>query len=310
MKKNHLYWMLTGLLLLTVACKKDDAEPELTSVGISFVAATDSIDMNTSTTSTTLEINVSADITKAELEERFKLKFTSEDAVEGADFRVASTTITENPLKVTVQIEALPSLARKNQTIQVSFDERMQPVTIGDIPTFTLTILPFSPVRAWYAETAYYAPYVYYYANDKWSSLAGHYSVLAEDDAYVLGFVNNYVQDSGIPFLNMVRIYANEIAKPDGGSVSAKTAKINVPEALEFVPASAGARSGTVKVIEQDVVVSRKDGSTFTIGISGSGTYNLDTKLIDLVVKFNETAIGGAAEVSYSYKISAEKLTF
>ena len=68
-------------------------------------------------------------------------------------------------------------------------------------------------------------------------------------------------------------------------------------------------KTGTLKVITQDIVITRKAEGTFKIGIGGAGTYNESTKVIDVVVKFNEIAIGGAAEVKRTYKLSVAALT-
>ena len=304
---KHLFYLLAlATLLFTASCKEDDEIPAPATVGMSFVSAADTINLNTETNTATVVVNVNADITKAELEKRLKLNFTSEDAVQGTHYRVVSTEINESPLQVVLQIEALPSLARQEQIIQISFDSSMQPITVGDNGTFDLTIIPHSPALGWYEAKPYYFPYVYYHnvAENKWQSIGAHFSTVPGDDYAVLGFTNPYVDDSGVALFNMVRLYSSEI-----GSTNVKTAKINAPKVLEFIPASAGATEGTVNVIPQDVTITRADGTTFNIGISGEGTYNLETRLIDLVVDFDESAIGGPAKVSRTYKISYDRLT-
>jgi hypothetical protein len=55
--------------------------------------------------------------------------------------------------------------------------------------------------------------------------------------------------------------------------------------------------------------VSRKEGNAFEIGISGKGSYDLETGIIDLSVNFDETAIGGAEKVTRKYKISKKAIT-
>lgn len=300
------------LLLIAgfIACKKDKetvaVTVPLTSVGISFSAAKDTVDLNKDSGLITIAINISDSISKAELEERLKLNFTTSTEVTDSLVRIKSMVITENPLTVTVQLQVLPNLERVSRDVKVSFDESMQPIELGTNPTFTLTVLPFSPAATWFKTDAYYAPYFYYLnAEGSWTSIPGHFPVLVDGDAAALGFVNNYVANSGVAFFNMVRIYTSEI-----GSNNIKTAKINVPNAIEFIPASAGARTGVVNVIPQDVVVTRKDSTTFKIGISGTGTYDLDTKLIEMQMIFNDAAIGGGTSNPYSYKISVDKLTF
>lgn len=306
MKRLNSLLLLFAVLFVATSCQKEEGPEPIKSVGISFAKEADEVDLNTSERITLLDILVNADITKEELEQRLKLKFDSETAKEGEDFRIKSTTYSENPLKATLEIEVLPSLARETQVIEVSFDQSMQPITFGDISKYTLTIQPYSPVRTWHKDEAYHQPSVYFDNKEtgKWQLVGGHFSVAAEDDAAVMGFANNYVAESGVPLFNMVRLYSSEI-----GSTNIKTARINVDKVLEFIPAAAGSKRGVVKVIPQDVTITRSNESTFKIGISGEGTYDEESGLIDLVVDFNETAIGGPAKVSHTYKMSNVRLT-
>jgi hypothetical protein len=289
-----------------MACKKDkDGTPAVVipAVGITFSSAIDTVDMNTTSNTKIVYINVGDSITKTELEARLKLKFTNSDDVTDSLVRIKTMEITEAPLTVKLELEAIPNLERAARRVEISFDESMQPLTVGEHPTFTLTLLPHAPAATWYKAEANYAPYVYYKnASGNWATLVGHFPVLVENDAAVLGFVNNYVANSGIALFNMVRIYSAQL----GTNASAKSAMINVPEMLEFIPE----RAGAVKVIEQDVVLTRTNGTTFKIGISGGGTYSEDTGLIELDITFDDTDINGAAVNTYPYKISVNKLTF
>jgi hypothetical protein len=307
MKRINSLVLLLAVLFAATSCQKEEGPEPIKSVGISFAKDGDMFDLNTQERTATVDILVNADITKEQLEQRLKLKHDSETAVEGVDYRIKSTTFSENPLKATLEIEVLPSLARTTQVVEISFDQSMQPIAIGNIGTYTLTIAPYSPVRTWHEDKAYHAPFVYNLNKETgaWQNVGGHFSTVPEDDAAVLGFENNYVAESGVPLFNMHRIYSAEI-----GSTNIKTARINAPKVLEFIPAEAGSKRGTVRVIPQDVTVSRTDASTFKIGISGEGTYDEESGLIDLVVDFNETAIGGPAKVSHTYKMSNVKLTF
>ncbi|RAJ05189.1 hypothetical protein LX64_02343 [Chitinophaga skermanii] len=309
MKQQWKYFVAATALLGAVACSKDEkVAPVKPSVGISFQATSQNVDLNTNDLSFNIVVPVVADMTKAELEARFKLKLV-DSASNSVDTTLTlnSTTVTENPLTVTVNVTAKQSLAVIKRTVFARFDESMQPMTIGTNSEMAIRIAPFAPAATWFKNEPYYAPNTYYFntSTQKYATLAGHYSVLDSTDATVIGFVNNYVAESGVAFFNMVRIYTEEMG---GGSVSAKTARINVPKALRLIPSSAGARSGVVEVIKQDVVVTRKDGTTFKIGISGSGTFSLDTKLIELTMNFDDTAIGGAAVNKYDYKISVDKI--
>lgn len=306
-KMMNRYLLIFLVLFLATACEKDN-EPEPTAtVGLSFAEEAVVIDRNSDSKSATIVINVDAPITKTELEERLKLNYTSKSAEIDKDFRIVSQTIKESPLQVTLQVEALSSLARTTQEVKISFDSSMQPITLGTIPEFTLTLKPYSPASTWAdPSNIYYQPKVYYHNTESgsWQTVASNFTALVEDDAAVLGFVNNAVAESGVALFNMVRLYSSQI-----GSTNIKTAKINSERTLELIPSAAGAKQGTVNVIPQDVVITKADGSTFKIGISGQGTYNEETGLIDLVVKFNETAIGGPASVSRTYKISTVTLS-
>ncbi|MBB6612646.1 hypothetical protein H7F15_16510 [Pontibacter sp. Tf4] len=301
------YLTIAAMLFVATACEKNDEPAPPATVGLSFAEEATVIDRNTDAKTATIVINVDAPLTKTELEQRLKLNYTSESAKENTDYRIVSQTITENPLRVALEVEALPSLARTSQEITISFDQSMQPITLGTIPEFTLTLLPYSPASTWAdPSNIYYQPKVYYNNPETgtWQSIASNFTVLVEDDAAVLGFVNNAVAESGVALFNMVRLYSAEI-----GSTNIKTARINSERTLEFIPSAAGAKQGTVNVIPQDVTITRANGTTFKIGISGQGTYNEETGLIDVVVNFNETAIGGAASVARTYKISTVTLS-
>jgi hypothetical protein len=297
---------IIAVTALVVACTKKSSSPaeEETAIGgVAFSKTADTINLNTKLDSSVFIIRISDSITKAELQSRLKLKLTTDSAVENKDYKV-TTTVTENPMQINVTVKALPSLARTNFHVQIALDESMK--VSDNSEKMALVIKPFSTAAAWFQSTAYYYPYFYYYTDStaKWTSMTAHYSVLDTTDAAVLGFVNNWVAESGVGFFNMHRLYATEI-----GSNNIKTAKINVPRALELIPTAAGARSGKVNVIPQQVTVTRSAGTTFQIGISGSGTFDLDTKVIDVEMNFDNTKIGGTATNKYKYKISVDKLT-
>lgn len=162
-------------------------------------------------------------------------------------------------------------------------------------------------VNVFHKPEQYYQMYVYRYDSTatKWTSrIASHFSTIPSDDPTFIGFTNPNVVDSGVNLFGMVTFYTSEI-----GTNNIKTAKINVEKVLQFFPETVGATKGKVKVLAQDVTISRKEGSPFKIGISGEGTFNTETKVIDLIVNFNETAIGGKAKVTHKYKLSVNPLT-
>ncbi|WP_316734659.1 hypothetical protein [Pedobacter aquatilis] len=163
------------------------------------------------------------------------------------------------------------------------------------------------PLAVFQKSTASYQLYVYRYdeTTATWTRRIGsHFSTVSDATPTAMGFTNPYVEDSGVNMFQMVTLYTDQL-----GTNNIKEAKINAPAVLEFYPSAENATKGIVKVIKQDVTLTVKAGGSFKIGISGEGTYDETTKLIDLVVKFNETAIGGASEVKRTYKLSVDALT-
>lgn len=160
-------------------------------------------------------------------------------------------------------------------------------------------------IATFHQNVAFYQPFVYRFdpTLNRWGARIGsHFSSVPASDPTSLGFTNSNI-NSGIALFDMVRLYTTQI-----GSSNINTAKINVEKVLQFFPDFDGAKTGIVKVVEQDVSVTRSNGTTFKIGISGGGTYDENTRIMDLEVKFNESAIGGTFQ-SIKYKISPVALT-
>lgn len=151
----------------------------------------------------------------------------------------------------------------------------------------------------------FYQLYVYRFDPEekKWTrKIGGHFSTISTTDNTFLGFTNPYVSDSGVALFDMSKLYADV-----AGSSNSKTLKINVDQVLQFFPDFVDAKSGIVKIKTQDVTVTKRDESTFKIGISGSGTYDERTKLIDLTVNFDNSKIN-LPNTSYKYKLSVNEL--
>ena len=87
-----------------------------------------------------------------------------------------------------------------------------------------------------------------------------------------------------------------------------KTARINADQVLQFFADFDGAKTGVVKVKTQDITVTKRDASTFMVGISGSGFYDERTKVIDVTINFNNSKIN-LPNTSYKYKLSVDELT-
>ena len=173
----------------------------------------------------------------------------------------------------------------------------------------TETAASASAIETFHKSDAYYQLYVYRYDSTtvKWTSrIASHFSTVQKNEPTYLGFSNPYVVESGVNLFGMVTLYQEAL-----GSNNIKEVRINVDKVFQFFPSVTGSKKGIVKVIAQNVVMRRKDGNpdSISIGISGEGTYDEETKVIDVVVYFNETSIGGKASVGRRYKLSVDALT-
>ncbi|HEX7367214.1 MAG TPA: hypothetical protein VF273_08960 [Pelobium sp.] len=162
-----------------------------------------------------------------------------------------------------------------------------------------------SAIAVFQKPDPFYQLHVYRYDPDakKWTKdIGGHFSTISATDNTYLGFTNPYVTDSGVAMFDMVRLYSDY-----AGSSTIKTLKINADQVLQFFPDFEGAKTGIVKVKTQDITITKRDGGNFKIGISGQGTYDERTKVIDLTINFNNSAIG-KPNTSYNYKLSVNEL--
>jgi len=162
-----------------------------------------------------------------------------------------------------------------------------------------------SAIKAFYTNIPFFELFVYRFnpETNKWTNeIRSHFPTVPLSDSTALGFTNPFVNNSGVALFDMVRLYTPEL-----GSNNIKSAKINAPKVLKFFPDFEGAKTGIVKVIDQDVLLTKRDSTTFKIGISGQGTYDERTKIMNFEVKFNETAIGKPAEVKRRYSISVNE---
>lgn len=161
-------------------------------------------------------------------------------------------------------------------------------------------------LAVFHKPTANFQLFVYRYdpSTARWGARIGsHFSSISAADPSFLGFTNTTVVNSGVAAFDMVRLYTAEI-----GSTNIKTASINIDQAIQFFPDYEGSKTGVVKVKAQDVVITRSAGTTFLIGISGEGTYNETSGLIDLKVTFDDAKIGGDKK-TIDYKMSTVALT-
>lgn len=198
-------------------------------------------------------------------------------------------------------------------TLSAGCREEEPPLKEDLYPEEPLSTPSSSAINVFHQNIPFYQMFVYRYNEDTklWTNrIGGHFSVLSTQDPNYIGFVHP-VATSGVALFDMPRLYGTPI-----GSTNPVIAKINVDKVLGFFPDFEGAKTGIVRVVPQDVTVSKGPNSTFEpgvptfkIGISGEGTYDERTAIIDLEVIFNETAIGGPAAVKRIYKMSPSALT-
>lgn len=190
-----------------------------------------------------------------------------------------------------------------------------KPITKTDLyPDTPLTTASSTAISTFYKTDPYYELYVYRFDPEigKWTArIRSHFPTVPASDPSTLGFTNPYVTDSGIALFDMVRLYTFQI-----GTNNIKTAKINAEKVLQFFPDYEGSKTGIIKVITQDIVITKSTSSTFEpnvptfkIGISGGGTYDERTKIFNLQVVFNESAIGGPNSVIRKYTMSVDPQT-
>jgi len=191
--------------------------------------------------------------------------------------------------------------------ILVTGCKKDQPADKTDLyPDEPLAVSSSSAMAVFQTNVAFYQMSVYRFDIEKneWTNKIGsHFSNISASDPTFLGFTNTTTADSGVAMFDMVRLYSTQT-----GSTNIKTVKINADQVLQFFPDYVGSKTGVVKVKTQDVVLTRSNGSTFKIGISGSGSYSEITKVIDLSITFNEAAIGGNSR-TFAYKLSPNNLT-
>jgi hypothetical protein len=155
-----------------------------------------------------------------------------------------------------------------------------------------------SLAQIWAKKETFYAPQASVYIDSiaTWRNFIG-FSFTSEGDPDKLGFANVYNAGKGTNALYMRNWYAAQTLTSDSGYYN-----ITIPKCFQLIPNGPDATEGTVKVIEQTVTLYRTNKTPFFIKISGSGTYNEISKLLEVEVIFDETNIGGGAAVRRKYK--------
>ncbi|MFY7652834.1 MAG: hypothetical protein ACOVQE_09025 [Chitinophagaceae bacterium] len=151
----------------------------------------------------------------------------------------------------------------------------------------------------WAKNEPFYTPKaeVYIDSLNLWRS----YVVFAftyDNDPDKLGFANPYNPGKGTNPFYMRNFYTKEGLTSDSPYYN-----ITIPKALQLVAQTADNTEGIVKVIPQKVTIYRRDKSAFDILLlGGEGTFSTKTQLLETTVIFNETSIGGPANITRRYR--------
>lgn len=139
-------------------------------------------------------------------------------------------------------------------------------------------------------------------ATGNWRTFQS-FTVTSEGEPDKIGFANPYVPGKGTNALAMNTIYIAQNISSDSGYFN-----ITIPKCFQFIPKAGDAKQGQVLVLAQDVVIWRKDGTSFVIKIAPAaapGTYNINTKVFEVEVSFDETSIGGQNNVVRKFRYTA-----
>ncbi len=155
-------------------------------------------------------------------------------------------------------------------------------------------------VKIWYKADPFYRPTaeIFIDSTGVWKTFTA-FPLIYDNDPNKYGFGNPYVTGKGSNALYMTTVYSQ---LPGGVSSDSGTYNIVIPKCFEFIPKNTGATEGVVNVIPQKVTITRRDKTSYQIGISGSGSYNEVSKIFLVEVMFDETAIGGSASVKRKYR--------
>lgn len=155
-------------------------------------------------------------------------------------------------------------------------------------------------VNVWYKTDQYYYPKasIYIDSTAKWRTFIS-YPLIYANDANKYGFGNPYITGKGSNALNMTAIYN---ANPNGGvSSDSGTYNIIIPKCFEFLTSATDPTKGIVKVIPQKVKITRRNFTSYYIGISGSGEFDTNAKIFTVDITFDDSEIGGSKAILRKY---------
>ncbi|WP_416437535.1 hypothetical protein [Phnomibacter sp. MR] len=155
-------------------------------------------------------------------------------------------------------------------------------------------------VRVWYQPTQFYTPdaEIFLDSSNRWWRVTA-FPLVYDNDPNKYGFGNPWTPGRGSNALYMNTIYGR---LPGGVTSDSGYYNITIPKAFELIPDNDTAKQGKVNVIPQLVKIFRRDKTSYNIGISGGGTYNEISKLMEVEVIFDETEVGGSKEVKRKYR--------
>ncbi|TAE66475.1 MAG: hypothetical protein EAY68_06145 [Bacteroidetes bacterium] len=167
-----------------------------------------------------------------------------------------------------------------------------------------LTYANYPLAATWAKGTPFYSPnpQIFMPATGTWRSFFS-FSFTSEAEPDVIGFGNPFVPGRGTNALFMNSLYTSQQLTADSGFYN-----VTIPKCFRLVPKSVDSTfTGTVEVIPKDVVLTRRNRTTFIIKISAAstpGTYDTRTGLMEVSVKFNEASIGGDTAVIRRYRFT------
>lgn len=167
-----------------------------------------------------------------------------------------------------------------------------------------LTYANYPLAASWAKGTPFYSPnpQIFNDVTGTWRNFIS-FSFTSEAEPDVIGFGNPFVAGRGTNALFMNTLYSSQQLTSDSGFYN-----VTIPKCFRLVPKSADSTfAGTVVVIPQDVVLTRRNRTTFVIKIAAAstpGTYDTRTGLMEVSVKFNEASIGGDTAVVRRYRFT------
>lgn len=305
----RMYWILLVTALL-LGCRKEEPTPSDALPIMGFGDLEASLDI-------TGELEVTLFLNKAVREATNVIVRTGGDAILGQDYAFETDSIFRlqpGDAEATLTLLPLPTNdgSRLDRIIELTLqpasglrlEESRRTLTIGFSLAHTVNL------TLWAKDIAF--PQLWGYTSfgpdpvppGPGLSAGRHFcfAYKSKTEPNVIGFFNQDTTRSTNAF-NMHRLYADY-------NVSTGSARLRIERALRFIPDSEGATFGTVEIPVQQVEVRRSSSSglpPFYIGLSGSGTYSEETGVIQVDVYFDETEIGGGANVLRKYVFEKEE---